>query len=616
MEEWEYLEEHKDLYNHVMMKNGQSPMALDTTESQKVPTGNHIDVITRKHFGVPEESTNSQASQSEDKKICHSEAHLSSVFSDRKNVILDKQYDVTSPNSQSAGESVSCNRLKSDSSFFLKENSSNQAKEKEQALLEKPLCAQDSQEDLLLLNIKEEQSSCEEDFTDIETLTVTDLEEIDHASPAKDSDYIRSPHVTRTSNSPGPNQECSEIEYTQGPSGGNFMDSDIISLNGEQIPQCSYCLKAFNNDTQLNLHIKSHKNQKTFTCSECGECFSKKCELVTHRSVHMGEKPFACPECGEQFANCANVIAHQAIHKQPISMDTDPLLAQKDEASVLCSDCGMNFKSGKDFSDHQKSHKPEKIYVCPVCGKDFTTRGHLSNHSRIHSGGKRGVFSESEERAPQTRKRPFICFGCGKCFPSRSHLDRHERIHTGEKPFSCSECDKRFTDRSGLVIHQRIHTGEKPYSCNDCGKCFRDRSGLVVHQRHHTGQQPFRCLKCGKCFHNRARLERHGGVHKTEELHHCPECHQPFTSVSAVTTHYRSHFGEHLSDQAIENIAFQSLHRGQTRYNRTEKSQHVHPEGVTSAELDQEAHPTEMVSTSRKCRKLPLARTFLVHKRR
>ncbi|XP_073540566.1 uncharacterized protein [Phyllobates terribilis] len=635
MEEWEYIEGHKDLYNH-LMNNGQSPMALDTTESQKVPTGNHIDVLTRKHIGVQEESTNSQASQSEDKKICHSEAHLSSVFSDGKNVRLDEQYDVTSPNSQIAWESISYNGVKSDSNFLLKENSSNQTKETELALLEKPTCAQDSKKGLQLLHIKEALSSCEEDFTDMETLTITDLDEIGYASLAnKDTDYIRSPHVTRTSNSTGPNQEGSEMEYTHGPSGSNFMESETISLNGEQIPQYSYCLKAYNNTAQLNLHLKSHQNQKTFTCSECGEHFSKKSELVTHRSVQMGEKTFACPECGEQFANCANVIAHQATHKPPISMGTDPLLAQKDETSVLCSDCGMTFKSGKDFTDHQKSHKQGKLYICPVCGKGFTTRGHLSNHSRIHSGGKRIVFPESEERAPPKRKRPFICFRCGKGFPSRSHLDRHERIHTGERPFSCSECDKRFTDRSGLVIHQRIHTGEKPYKCNDCGKCFRDRSGLVVHQRHHTGQQPFKCLECGKCFHNRARLERHKGVHKTEASYSCPECHQPFTSVSAMTTHYRSHFREHLSDQGTENMASQFLPQGQPRYHRTDKSlpelsalstdyrtclgkqQHVHPEeGVTSAELHQEAHPTEKLSSSKKCRKLPLAHSFLVHKRR
>ncbi|KAM4032656.1 uncharacterized protein ACNLHF_019851 [Anomaloglossus baeobatrachus] len=500
-EEWEYIEEHKDWYNPVLKKNDQSPMALDPIESQKVAEENHIDVLTQKPNGVPEESTNFQASQSEDKKSSLLDAHLSFVFCDEKKVILDEKYGVTPPISQSTEQSNSCNEAQSDSNVFLKADSSNQT-----TSLEKPTFVQDSQKDLPLLHIKEELSSCDENSTDVETFTVAYLDEVDCVSPAnKDSDYIT--HVAKTSKFIDSNQEASEKQYSRGLS--------EITLNEEKTFQCSYCLKAFSNTTQLNLHIVCHQNHKTFTCSECGEWFSKKSALVTHHRVHTREKPYACPECGKQFASHANVIAHEAIHKQSLSMGTDPRLTQKYQASLLCSECGINFNSAKVLSEHQKIHKQEKMYVCPVCGKGFTKRGYLSNHSRIHTGEKCGVLSKNEGCSSQKRKRPFPCFECGKSFPSRSHLVRHQRIHTGEKPFSCSECDKRFTDRTGLVIHQRIHTGEKPYSCNDCSKCFRDRSGLVVHQRHHTGQQPFRCLECGKCFHNRARLERHESVHKT-----------------------------------------------------------------------------------------------------
>lgn len=600
----------------------------DTPENQKVSTGHHTVFVTAKHRNVPEKSKNDRASKADYKKIGHRQT--GSEASHKKQVVPEEQDDLNPSDVQTTEDAVTRNGVKCDSRAVSAANSSDQVKESRSP--EKPTFAQDLQEDIPLSHVKEEElNSCDEDFSDVETLKVTDPDEMDRASLGNkvSDDFIR-PHKT------GPDGEDSEMEGTGGLSDNDDTKSEVMpspgSLNGEKTFQCSCCLKAFTNTTQLNLHIRSHQNPKTLLCSECGECFSKKSELVTHHRIHTGEKPFACPECGKQFADRADVVAHQAIHEQPASSSTELLTPKKLNrnvpAPVLCSECGMSFKNGKVLAEHQKSHKLEKLYMCAVCGKGFTKRGHLSNHTRIHSGGKRRAFSESGECAPQTRKRPFLCFECGKCFPSRSHLDRHQRVHTGEKPFSCSECDKRFTDRSGLVIHQRIHTGEKPYSCDDCGKCFRDRSGLVVHQRNHTGQQPFRCLECGKCFHNRARLERHEGIHKEEKSYSCPECSQTFTSVSALTVHYQGHSGEQPSDRDDENVTSQSQQKSLKEQESLTCSEcgrgfkdlstlsahyktHIAERRRTGTDLYQKVSSTEKLSSLSNVRKFPLDRTTM-----
>ncbi|XP_073398447.1 uncharacterized protein [Dendrobates tinctorius] len=152
-------------------------------------------------------------------------------------------------------------------------------------------------------------------------------------------------------------------------------------------------------------------------------------------------------------------------------------------------------------------------------------------------------FSRSEKN----EKNRFSCSNCGKYFNQKSHLVTHQITHTGEKPFSCSECGKCFNQKSNLITHQRTHTGEKPFSCSECGKCFNQKSNLITHQRTHTGEKPFSCSECGKCFTDKSSLIKHQRVHTGEKPFSCSECGKYFTEKSNLITHQSSHTGEKLS---------------------------------------------------------------------
>ncbi|XP_077345903.1 uncharacterized protein LOC143989580 isoform X3 [Lithobates pipiens] len=97
----------------------------------------------------------------------------------------------------------------------------------------------------------------------------------------------------------------------------------------------------------------------------------------------------------------------------------------------------------------------EKSFSCTECGKCFHLKSNLHRHKKSHTGEKQ-----------------YSCPECGKCFRDKSYLKVHLRSHTGEKPYSCPECGKCFLTMSSLYTHRRSHTGEKPYSCPECGKCF------------------------------------------------------------------------------------------------------------------------------------------------
>ncbi|OCT96401.1 gastrula zinc finger protein XlCGF57.1-like isoform X2 [Xenopus laevis] len=251
----------------------------------------------------------------------------------------------------------------------------------------------------------------------------------------------------------------------------------------KKLLSCNECGQGFTQIAHLVTHQKTHGGVKPFPFSKCGKSFAKHSNFVMHQKIHSGERPFVCTECGKCFTQSSKLLTHQGTHTE--------------EKPFTCSECGKSFSQISHLLTHERIHTGEKPFSCLECGKLFTRKSTLLKHQRIHTGA-------------------FSCSYCGKCFSQNSNLVAHQRIHTREKPFGCGSCDKCFTDKSALIKHERIHTGERPFICPRCGKGFTQISHLITHKRSHTGEKPFVCPDCGRCFAGKPALVKHQRIHAKE----------------------------------------------------------------------------------------------------
>nr|XP_023847420.1 zinc finger protein 217 isoform X2 [Salvelinus alpinus] len=277
----------------------------------------------------------------------------------------------------------------------------------------------------------------------------------------------------------------------------------------EVVFSCVVCDQATEGASELESHMRTHKDCFTFHCNLCGRRFKEPWFLRNHMRFHKAKAqqnldgpviineviqdqvpepvitPYKmCFTCGFFFTDKHHLVEHSKVHSKELEADKkrekdrqeDPLsqqgFLQVLNLRPLSEESSIPERSSRwiaqldPFNTYQawQLATKGKIAVCPSVAKDVgLIQDHSSNNEDSGSDKElTNIWSEGQE-------------GDNKCVKDNLGRELRSRQTAGETP--SPEPD------------QKSSRNDKPTHCEDCGRTFRTYHQLVLHSRVHKRER-------------------------------------------------------------------------------------------------------------------------------
>lgn len=199
-------------------------------------------------------------------------------------------------------------------------------------------------------------------------------------------------------------------------------------------------------------------DRNAFNCKHCNQAFTRRDLLELHQKSHFENKTVI-----KQEAPVASQPQPIVFYNQP----PDHTIAQAHAPMNFYTE-SMSYNSSTANGGALQAVQPKKEY--PIMNQLLT--GLNINH------GNHNLMQPVK---------PFVCGICSNAFFKKKELDRHVMtIHTNIKQFKCEKCPKTFNRKDKLLRHEKTHlmsTGV--FNCSLCPAVFIRQQMLELHSKVH-----------------------------------------------------------------------------------------------------------------------------------
>ncbi|KAG6454667.1 zinc finger protein 582 [Manduca sexta] len=159
----------------------------------------------------------------------------------------------------------------------------------------------------------------------------------------------------------------------------------------EKTHACAECPKKFGSPTLLKMHMKSHERASrgpTLSCSYCGKGYYESYTLQVHERTHRNERPFSCEICNSTFGCNSSLRRHMRV-------------SHSTSKPHECAVCHRNFATESIRDRHQlRAHSnPEDFkFICKQCPSRYFKLKDLQRHiCKVHPKGKSRSRTKEED---------------------------------------------------------------------------------------------------------------------------------------------------------------------------------------------------------------------------